>query len=368
LPEAPVNRLKDAAFFYVEQETAYKVQNPLAHKDDPDSIQHLKKQYENIIAAFRKTRELTPEERQTRAYLRHEVRRMRAKLSPTAFRSVVHFKPINWLLNSLLRRQANYARHNKEIAAYGKSTAADYNSEQLHQQMAKAGFTAQMEKALKKMMNLNLSEFSLRHVQPDAPNADFLLHFKKLPGRDVYYFKAYDAAPRPNIESVIANDPAVPKMSFFTDTPIKFSAQEAANLTNGRPVQKTMQDGLKYWYMQDHSGRPSLQQKFFDLSQALKDFPIKELKSPAQREKLLSNLQSGGISTVTLISKEGVEEKLQVKVGFNADKLGFTNQDGQYVDPTALEKTRAQVKQLHEGLKNRQSELTIQTRKTAKIH
>jgi hypothetical protein len=357
----------DALLYYAEQEAAYKVQNPLTRKDDPAILQHLKGQYENILSAFRKTRGLSREERKTRAYLRHEVRRLRAKLQPTIFRSIVYARPVNWLLNTLLRRRANYRRHAQTVSAVGKSTLIEYNVAEIHQQMAKVGFTGQIESALKRLMNHNLPAFSVRHVQPDVPHTDFLLHFEKVPGRDVYHFKSFDALALPNIQSVLANNPAAPTMNFFLNQGISFSANEAGNLANGRPVQKEGH-GQTVWYMQDHSGTPSLQQRPFDVEQALTELKLKGPGDPSERAKLVSTLRAGGVGNVTFKHKDGQLENYRVKVGFNADRLIFMDADNKLVDPKMIGLAREKAIGLTQELHKAETQKTRLSARPARIH
>jgi hypothetical protein len=356
--ERPGNPTLDKILFFADQEATYKVNNPLARKDDPVALDHLKKQYENILSGLRETRRLTPEEKRTRAYLRHEVRRLRATLQPTFVRTVIHFRPINWLLNALLGRQANYRQHQRVIHGSSQKTLVEYNTAQLHQQMAEVGFTGQIETALKQMMVDNPPSFSIRHMQPNVPHTDFLLHFTRLPGREVYYFQSFDATSRPNIQSVLCKDPASPTIHFtVVGAAMVFSAAEAGNLANGRPVQKQW-NGQDVWYMQDHSGAPSLQQRPFNLDQALADWKVKVPGDSTQRAKLIATLRSGGVGTIAFKQKDGQVEHFRVKVGFNADRLMVTDVHGRYVDPKTIGNAREKAVGLSQELQNTEKQRT----------
>lgn len=366
-PPGPVNRPMDAVLFYAEQEAAHRVQNPLSRRADPDVMDHLKKQYESILTRYAKTRELTPAERKTRSYIRHEVRRFRAKLQPTIARSIIHFRPVNWLLNSLLGRQENLREHDRLVSTIDKNTSTAYNIEQLHGQMAKVGFTGQIETALKRMIDLDVPSFSVRHIQPSVSDASFLLHFEKIPGRDVYYLKSFDAMPRHSFQSAITDDQNSPKINFPLNKSLSFSPAEAGNLTNGRPVQKEL-NGNPVWYMRDASGVPSLQQRPFDLDQALTDLKINGPINPSERTKLLRTLGSGGAAAVTLTARNGQVETYRIKVGYNADRLIFMDADGRYLDPKMIGVLQEKAVALSQELHQKQNQKLAMKEKPVRLH
>lgn len=361
------NKLQDFLLFHAEEEASHRVMNPLSKKDDPNTLEHLKKQYENLLLAVRKDKKLNPEEKKTRQYLRHEIRRINAKQHPNVLLSILFSRPVNWLWNTLLRRQQNFSRHRKILDASQKSTILEYNNVQLHRQMEGAGFKGRLDKSLQRSMSLNLPEFSLRHTQPDAPNAHYLLHFQKIPGTDAYYFKSYDVMMGRELSSVIANDPGVPKMNFPVVGGIPFDAKEAAHLANGQPVQKVV-EGRKVWFTKDFHNPNGLQQRSFNLDRAIREWDIKEMKHPEERKKLLATLRSGGTANVTLVMADGREEKMQVKVRWDADKLIFNNEYGQYVDPYSLQWQNSRAKEIRNTLQEHTQTLQLRTGNTVKVH
>lgn len=336
------NRVLDAVLFFAQQEAEYRVKNPLIRNNDAVSLGHLKKQYEHVIAGFQDGRRLTRDERKTVTYLRHKVRQLNAQLQPNLLRAIVYARPVNRLLNKALGRWNNIAHFDTIVTSHAKEQAMVHNIHHIHASMYRAGFTGQIEQALKKMIDDNLPAFSIRHVQPDALKADFLLHFVKFPDTDVYYFKQYDVTTRPDMNSLIAKEAGMASLSFSPHDKVVFAAQQAANLVNGHPIHNEV-NGQSVWYAYTPSDPSGLMQKTFDLEKALANANIKELSNPSQKKKLLAALQSGHTAAATIVLPGGRDEPLLVKVSPSLDKITFANAVGQYVDPHALAHQQAQA-------------------------
>lgn len=346
----PENRILNAVILHTEQEAQYRVDNPASHRKDPYNLNLQKKHYEAVLLESRNMKKLTPEERNALRYVRHEIRRLNAQLEPNLWKTILYNDLINRMFNFLLGRQANYSNHGQILKSYEKATVLETNFTNIQKSMRDLGFQGNIEQILKKWMASNLSEFSLRHTEPNSPKTEFVLHFKKLPGTDAYYFNNFDAISRPTPESILKNDPNNPRMNFSIIGGIQFTAQEAAQLTNGRPIQKDV-NGEKMWYTQDATSPNGLRQKSFDLEGALSEWKIKEMQNPSERKVLLNALTSGNQKPVTLLLPNGHEQKVYVKVAWNVDQLAFSNKEGQFVDAHNLVKQNAKVIKIAEALK-----------------
>jgi hypothetical protein len=143
------------------------------------------------------------------------------------------------------------------------------------------------------------------------------LHFKKSETQDRYFFNSYEAKlERENAEQR--------NHTFYTNKGEGVTAKEAFNLLDGRSVFKdfTSKDNEKYqaWVSLNTEDRTANGQyvmqktypKNFDLEKAVDQIPLKELKSPETKERLLQSLEKGNAPLVTLL-ENGEEKKLYME-------------------------------------------------------
>lgn len=363
------NRVKQAFIDFTEDEAKYRVENPAAKRDDPMTLEHYKKNYQAIIQAYRKVKGKTDDEKNTLRYIRHEVRRINAKLKPTLLKRILHNRVVNWAFNTLLGRQANYTQHKEKFELYEKWATLETNSKELQKQLSAKGFTVNLEQALQKRMSHNLPEFTLRYRDAEHNQTDYVLHFKKIPGTDAYYFKSFDTILRPTVESVLKNDPNSPKLSFSTTDEVKFTAQEAAALISNRPVKKELDDGVQKWYARDVLSPTGMRQLDFDVHSALKGYAIKEMKTPAARTALTNALESGRRREVTLQLPGGAEEKVMVGVSGNVKDLNFYSQSGRYLNVDDLMSASSKaVKVFQKTLAKKEEQTQGKTFKLQRAH
>ena len=338
-PQAERNRVLEAVLLHAEQEAEHRVNNPAAKRNDPQALDLQRKHYQNIIAAYRTTKGLTPAERKTLRFVRHALRKIIALQNPGSLNAILYNRIINWLVNSLLGRQQNYGSHNKILAAYEKSTALEVNAAVLQQSMKEAGFRNHLEGPLKKMLAHNLPEFSLRYFDIQKPDTDYVLHFKKLPGTDAYYFEKFDATHRPDLPSIIRNEPSPSTLTFSITDKIAFNADEARQLAADRPVEKHI-SGESAWVIKADNSTAGLKLVRFDLERALDDWPIKELQSDISRQALINDLNAGRERQITMYLPGDREQTLQVSLGPDPDRdnfqLVFRAKDGTLVDAHRL--------------------------------
>src|SRR6185437_2325036 len=113
--QTPPNRVLNAILLHTEQSVQFRVNNPMTAKNDPLLLQKQVNHYKAVLDRYRKFRGLTSEERKTRRFLRHEVRRLTAAAYPKIATRLLYNKVINAGLNWLLGRYANYTRHKKQL-------------------------------------------------------------------------------------------------------------------------------------------------------------------------------------------------------------------------------------------------------------
>jgi hypothetical protein len=330
----PVNAVLDAILLHTEPEGKYKSDNPAVQKNDPYLLVLRKSSFDSILQRYGKQKGLSPKEKSTRRYLRHEVRKMDAKFNPTRLKRFLFNPAINWLVNTILGDRARYAAHDRLLSTVEKTAFQDNNLRQVKESLKETGLTHDLEGPLKKRISHDLSEFHFRHSEPGCLHADFVLHFKKLPNSDAYYFERFDAISRPTLDSVLKNEASSRRHSFSRTEKLKFSAQEASSIVNGLPIAKE-KNGQEMWFALDPY---ELRGVVFDLGKELAKWPIKEMQNEVQALILINNLKHGIDRKVTMMYPDGTEEKFQIKANAADKRLDFYNQDGDPINSPNVQK------------------------------
>jgi len=323
------NRLLDAMLLNTKQEVAYRMNNPAARKNDPQTRQLELDHYRSVLEAYRKRKDLTPEERSTRRYLRHAVRRNKLKGRPLTYQ--LAYRTASWVVNTLFRRRAGIVRHRKQVAAFEQGTAVEQNVHRLKDQLKEAGFNLVPDQALQQHLQHQLPRFDLRYAHPEHPTTDFILRFQKLAGADAYFFSGYEAIERPTLQDVIKRTDTSAKMTVsMTNGPV-FTAWEAAHLAKGRPILKEV-DGQSLWFRPNTPSPVGEHHPDFDLARAAAQLPIREMKDPGSRNRLLDALQRGGRQEVTLQFTGGWQEKAYLTVAPDLSGVQLHTKEGKYFD------------------------------------
>jgi len=326
-----VNRISDAIQIFTEQEAKHKIEYPTDQRSDRHSLELRKNHFESIIKRYDKQKGLTPDEKQSLRYARHELRRTNAKLQPTVFKSILYNRIINRLINAILGTQRNFSAHDELFSTKEQNTFLENNILKLLKSLKKRGFQLNMEGPLRRIMVHVHDEFSMRYLDPKYPEADCVLYFKKIPGTEAFYFKKIDVAYHPDLESIIKNDPKTPRLTFNPLDKAKFTFPEIAKITSQHPVMKVI-DGREYWFTARNVNSPSLPNAPFDLEKELTRWPIAELDNPSQKDALMNGLQSGNHRDISFKINDEKIEKMRVGVRADIGGLVFYNKSGQVID------------------------------------
>lgn len=332
------NRVLDALRVYAEQDAQLKIANPRAHSSDRAALQLKYLHYRNIYKAFKKG--ANREEKKTLRYVRHERKKLRAKLRPNLFRRVRYSRIVDVTTGFLIGRYGMYKWHNQTLQNDQKDLLRSHNLSNLQDNIKKAGFNNSMEGPLQKMIDLNLPEFHLRYNDPlHCKNTDYVLHFKKIPQSDIYYFEKFDATARPTLQSVLKNDSSSVRQSFSLLDNMNVTAREAANLVNGRAINKEI-NGKESWLYLDVTRRNDLQnhpymEYAFDLEKALSKLPIKQMETPGQRSTLLQELKAGNSREVT-ITRNGQPIKYTIEAAPSIKSLNIFDSQNRLQDTGAI--------------------------------
>jgi len=343
------NRLLEALLLHTKQEVAYRVNNPAARKNDPQSRQLELDHYHSVLEAFRGRRNLTRAERSTRRYLRHAIRQNKLRGKPLLYQWA--YRVTSWIVSVLLLRRSGIVRHRRELAGVEQGTAVQQNVHRLGNQLREAGFNQVPEQALQERLRHRLPRFDLRYADPEHPKTDFILHFQKLSGADAYFFAGFDAIDRATLQDVIKRTDTNPAMRFSMNDGPAFSAREAAHMAGGRPVLKEV-DGQPLWFRSNGSSPQGEYRPGFDLARSAAQLPVREMKNPTTRDNLLAALRSGARREVTLQFAGGWEEKAYLSVAADLSGVQLHTKEGKYFDLDDYMRRFSLAKQSHEKAQN----------------
>lgn len=137
------------------------------------------------------------------------------------------------------------------------------------------------------------------------------------------------------------------------------TAKEAFNLLQDRSVfrpeiQPKVGEKFSAWVKVDFTqkqdnGQPKMiffnHNYGYDLKAALSKFDIKEMKDQKTQDNLLNSLERGNIQGITLIGKEGKEEKVFIEAQPQYKNVNLYNHDGQklYIKTEATVKNEIKV-------------------------
>lgn len=198
------------------------------------------------------------------------------------------------------------------------------NLEFLKDSLKYLGFGDKLNAELEKNIDQQPDKFQLKTIgefkQGDRKEqVDYSLDFKKSEKTDMYFFNGYKA-------TLKNEDPEKEKSQYFyINVNSGVTAKEAFNLLSGRAVHKELMNADKNkfqaWLQLDftqkdkhdnfkinqyHSGYG------YDLAQTLTNYPIKELTSLEDTEKMLKSLEKGNVHKVTFLS-DGNEQPMFIE-------------------------------------------------------
>lgn len=293
------NRVAEAIFLYAEEENKLKINNPLESKQNEYNIRLKLDYYQGIAKEYRKTKNKL--EISSLLFVRHEIRKLKAKLKPTLFNRL-YYSDISEIFKNWIRGKGDpVSYYQKATITLDKQLTQNHNLQFLSSELKKVGFNSEMEANLKRMINQNLPEFHLRYADVENRNAHYVLHFKKIPQTDLYYFEKFDAIARPSLDSLLTGSVNCPRQSFYVHDALKINAGEADRLVNGKAVYRRI-NGKDEWLMKDTLAmKDQLKIIEFDLEGALNHLPIKERNEPNKYQAIVASLKNGKTKEATLL-------------------------------------------------------------------
>lgn len=193
------------------------------------------------------------------------------------------------------------------------------NYEFLTEKLKYTGFEDKLNAKLKEEIKSGKESFNLGlSMEIEGKTMDVDLHFKKSAISERYFFNKFDASLRNE------NPELEPKRhTFYQNQGV--TAKEAFNLLEGRAVFKSLTDAekepYKAWLQLDLTKKEDnnnfqvnqYHEKYgFNLEEALKKLPIKELKDDTRTEWMIRSLQKGNTYPVVM-ERKGMEEVMFVE-------------------------------------------------------
>ncbi|GGA92894.1 hypothetical protein [Puia dinghuensis] len=345
------NRVLNAVALHVDDEARFGVENADYSSLSPKALELRRRHLSGVVQGFRRDRELDSSEKLSLKYARHELRKVRYYQNPTFLQTLLYAQPLRWIVNFLRGRQQYYNAINRIMKDIAKRTTIDLNAADLQQTLNEYGFVNQLEGPLKARMAYGPDEFSFRTPETRNSDTNYLLHFKKKPGSDTYYFAGLEASRR-DTGTHYTDQKIQPSLLLRTSDKIQFNATEARDLVHGHPVHKNIK-GKVDWFLISRDGS-YIDTLPFNLEQQLASLPIKEMGIPTTRELLLNDLNDGKEAFITLQLPDGQEKGLIIKLAYDQQNrtinLEFRDENGK-VDAFDLVKDRSAARQILQNIK-----------------
>lgn len=328
------NRVADAIYLYAEQEAQAIISNPLKGIEDPENLRLKYQVYSSIYDHFKK--KPNDVEQLSLDYVKRELAIIQSKLTPTFLGRLWNAQPILFIRDYFDPIGKAYVVHSTAIRTIHTERIQAHNLQALQTSLKSAGFTSELEGSLRRMIAQDLPAFQLRYSDVKNKNADFMLHFSKIPGTDQYYFSRFEASSRPTIQALLKNDSTIIKQSFSMTADTTFTATEAANLVNGKYVFKQNPHRDEYVYLNKTQDRDKVPFLSFtlDLDKLLLALPIKDYEK--NKKSIITTLKSGSSKDVDLIIN-GQPEKYKIEISHR--NIQITNQYNQTVSLSQITKS-----------------------------
>jgi hypothetical protein len=353
--EHSTNRVYEAISLFTEQEANYKAVNPVSSNADVNNVSLKIQYYGNVLNRYRKGATLA--ERKSMSFIRHELKSIRAKINPSVWNKFYHHPFFSSIRSFVAGNFRNYTEHKNALSNLENAVIKEHNFHNLKDTLRNAGFNMQVDSMLQKMMSQGLNNFHIRYTDPlHCKNTDYILHFEKVPGSDVYYFSKFDALSRPDLASVLKKENPSIKATFSMLEGVRVSAQESAILVNNGSVCKVI-DGRERWVALDlvkHShSKVALRETTFNVAKYLSKLPLRQTDGQ-YIEKLVTALKAGLSRSAELLVNNRIV-KCVLRAAPDLNKIQVTDNNGAYLDIGKMEKNT--VPQLSQEI---QQTLTMQ--------
>ncbi|MDF2191375.1 hypothetical protein [Paraflavitalea sp. CAU 1676] len=334
------NRILDALLTHAQQEIQYLLQNPYKAKD-VRAAELTQQYYRDVLKTFRK--KLTPQERQTKTYVRHQIRILNRQTRPGIITSLLYGR-LPLFLRKIFRAVVIRNQH-LLFRESVKATTRQSNINFLSDELKRMGFVHAIDGPLNKMMAQDLPRFHVRYCDVRNPNTDFILHFSKIHGTDQYKIDNFEASSK--------------KASTFTRSSAEWvsfdqnrSASEAARLINGQAI--PVADIPNQWLLLDRITKTLIPYQFY-LESALRNLSFLNLNEQ-EIKSIQEILKATGEKEITA-EINGYAEKIRLVPDPYTQSILAYNTNHQLIDPALLRDTATQLRQAQNIVEMEQAQI-----------
>ncbi|TDH18047.1 hypothetical protein EXU57_24555 [Segetibacter sp. 3557_3] len=224
------------------------------------------------------------------------------------------------------------------------------------------GFGEGLYQALEANVREGKPAFTLQfNNEFNGTSMDATLNFRKSDSTEVYFLNSYQA-------SLQHTEGQQVKQTFYLNKGRGVTCKEAFNLLEGRAVNKdlTNKEGQVYnaWLQLDFKvvepkGNYQVNQYHhnygYDLQKELQKHPLKELKTEAEKGRLIESLEKGNRQSVTFV-KDGAEQKMFMEANPRFKTLNLYDSKMQRVHSQTQKETSSKSQQQQKQEKNEKVE------------
>jgi hypothetical protein len=290
---------------YLEEEFKFRSANRFVKYNDPAVLEHQQMTIENILERYKNNRHLNYGEKHAKNYLRHELKRIKAKLKPNLYKRLRYAAIVDKPLRFLQKKYYSDRAFNDMSANYLTSNAVDTNTAAIHAELADMGIKIQKETSLAGFLQHGPKEFAFHVYDLQNANVDYLVHVKRVPDTSAYTIDNVKVSVFNNPQEVRQHDvQPIQTMTFDRSSQVKFDAADMETLTKGQPLYKNIA-GQEVFMLKNPDTTTEVRKIPFNLNDSINALPIVDYRDVSNKSELATQLAQGKSSQVYLSTPNG---------------------------------------------------------------
>lgn len=321
---------------YLFEEFKFRSANRLARYSDPMVLENQKMTIENILNTYKRNRLLNYGEKEMKNHLRHELKKIKAKLKPNIFNRIRYAGVVDKPLRYLQKRYYSDRSYQDMSAQYLVSNAVDTNTVAIHSELKSMGINIQKETSLAGFLNHGPKEFAFHVYDIQNPTVDYLVHVKRIPDTSAYTIDNVKVSVFNHPEDVRQPDgQPIQTMTFNRSSEVKFDMAEMEALTKGKALY-TKIGGQDTFVEKSPGSEQGIRQIPFNIHESLDALAIAGYHDVSSRDELIRQLTQGGSSQVYLPTAGNTPQIVTLQLVHDENirqiRLVATNQQSHEID------------------------------------